>query len=492
MATCFASLASLVGTASAETINVSNVAELRAALSSVKAGDQVVLASGTYAVSGANLSCAAAGTPTSPIVVRSATPLGAKLELSTVEGFVVTGPSWHFEGLDVKGTCASDSDCEHAFHVSGAATGFVLKNSRIVDFNAQLKVNASPGGAQIPHRGLVEGCELFDTHARATDNPITKLNIDTGDDWIVRANHLHDFHRANGAVTYGAFMKSGGRNGVFERNLVVCTKDETTPGTHIGLSFGGGGTLPQFCAPAFDMGTACDVEHDGGTMRNNIVANCSDVGVYLNRAKNARIVHNTLVAASGIDFRFATTAGEARGNVLTGSIRNRDGATHVDADNLNGVTQATFEAMYVAPLAGDLRKKGDLGALLGKAPVNHAGVVDDYCARARTGAWDLGALQHALGDCVTIPPPVGTGGSSSSGADGGASSGGTASSSSGATGSSGDASGSSGSPPGEGDDERSGCAVSGSPRPLFFGAVVSLAALGLARKRRRARPHDEA
>ena len=486
--------------ANAATVPVTNVTELRNAIAAAKAGDEIVLAAGTYAVSGANVDCKANGTPAAPIVVKSATPFGAKVEISTLEGFIVSGASWHFEGLDIKGTCANDSDCEHAFHVVGGGDDFVLRNNRIADFNAQLKVNASLGATpKIPHRGLIEGNELFDSTARdvSTGRPVTKLNIDTGDDWVVRGNYIHDFHRASGGVTYGAFMKSGGKNGLFERNLVLCTKDDPTAGTHIGLSFGGGGTGAQFCAPAFDPAVPCSVEHDGGIMRNNVIANCSDVGIYVNRGKNTKLLHNTLIATLGADFRFNTTTGEARGNVVTGVIRNRDGSTHTASDNLANVTQATFEQMYVAPLAGDLRKKGDLAALLGKGPMN-ADVPDDYCLRTRSGMWDLGALQHSLGDCTTFPPPKQ--GGSSSGGDGGASSssgdggpnGGDGGSSGGPNGSSGgpsDGSSGSGAAPGEaaGDDDDGGCgcrATRTSDVPtLALGGIAIV--LGLARLRRR-------
>jgi len=388
--------------ASAGEINVTTATELTTAIAMAKAGDTIILADGTYKLS-AKVSCSAAG----PITVKAKSPLQAKIELNTVEGFAVTAPKWTFEGLDIGGTCADDNNCEHAFHVTGAAESFVMRNNRVHDFNAQLKVNASNiGGTWVmPHKGLIEGNELFDSRARNTSNPTTKLNIDTGDDWIVRANIIRDFHKGAGDnVSYGAFMKSGGKRGVFERNLVMCSRD-TTGGTRIGLSFGGGGTAPQFCAPAFDSGTPCSVEHDGGTMRNNIIANCSDVGIYLNKSKATKILHNTLIGTNGVDFRFATTTGEAHANVLTSKIRVRDGGAFTGADNLMDVPTTEFAAMYVDPMKGDLRKKGDLAKLLDKATTST--VVDDYCARTRTGTHDFGALEHSLGDCVTTKPTLG-------------------------------------------------------------------------------------
>ncbi len=225
-------------TSLAKTVSVTNAAELTSAVSSAVAGDEIVLAAGTYRLTKSPV-CSADGTA-APIIVRSASPLSARIEFDTVEGFHVTGPNWHFEGLDVHGVCANDKDCEHAFHVTGAATGFILRGSRVVDFNAQLKVNADKVGAKWfqPNGGLVEQNEVFDTHSRATSNPVTKLNIDGVDSWIVRANFIHDGHKNGGDNTsYQSFMKGGGKGGVYERNLVICSKDENSGGTRLGLSF---------------------------------------------------------------------------------------------------------------------------------------------------------------------------------------------------------------------------------------------------------------
>ncbi|MDQ3369114.1 MAG: PE-PGRS family protein, partial [Myxococcota bacterium] len=398
--------------AHAGTIAVSTAGELIAAIDAAQPGDVIVLADGTYALTGA--SCDVAGTAAQPIVVRAATPLGARIELDSLEGFRVTAAHWHFEGLDIRGTCAVDASCEHAFHVSGAADGFVLRHSRVMDFNAQLKVNASKiGDVHVaPDRGLVEYNELGDSRPRDTSNPVTKLNIDTGDDWVVRGNYLHDARKLQGdGVSYAAFLKSGGKRGLVERNLVVCATagaPGATGGTRIGLSFGGGGTGNEFCAPAFDPAVPCSVEHDGGTIRNNIIASCSDVGIYLNRAPGSTILHNTLIGTAGIDFRFATTSGEATGNVLTGMVRTRDGATMTATANQQGVTLAMFEAMYRAPLAGDLVVTGDVSGLLGGAP-GRADVPDDYCGVTRpAGRIALGAIEHALPGCETLRPPQGT------------------------------------------------------------------------------------
>lgn len=392
-------------TAGARDLTVRTAGELTTAIAAAQPGDTFLLEDGDYAAAG--FSCTASGTTSQPITVRARNPLGARIRFDGTEGFKVAGAHWHFEDLSVQGVCASDSTCEHAFHVFGAAEGFVLRRSKVFDFNAQLKVNSSQDGSGAwltPHRGLVEYNELYDSRSRSTTNPTTKLNIDTGDDWIVRGNYLHDFQKGGGdGISYGAFMKSGGARGVFERNLVLCSLLHSG-GTRIGLSLGGGGTDPRYCAPAFNANVPCSVEHDGGVLRNNVIVNCSDVGIYLNRAKDARVLFNTLIATSGVDFRFGTTSGEARGNVLTGVVRRRDGAAGTFANNLESVSAATFTSMYQAPLQGDLRKRGDLSMLLGQG-MALAEVTDDYCARKRSAPFDVGALQHSLGDCDTTRPP---------------------------------------------------------------------------------------
>lgn len=408
MKTLIHGLAGVLATTAAHAgvVNVATSDELVAAIAAAQPGDEIVLADGTYTLG--DVSCSTAGTESAPIVVRAANRLAADLQLTGSEGFKVSAPHWHFEGLDITGACASDPVCEHAFHVTGRADGFVLRHSRVVDFNAQLKVNASKIGDvyEIPDRGLVEYSEIGDTRGRATSNPTTKLNIDTGEGWVVRGNYIHDAYKMEGdGISYAAFMKSGGTGGVFERNLVLCART-TTGGTRIGLSFGGGGTGAQFCAPAFDPNVPCAVEHTGGVMRNNIIANCSDVGIYLNRSKDTRLLYNTLVETSGIDFRFETTTGEADGNLTSGMIRERNGGSVTLGTNLTGLTLAQFMAAYRAPLVGDFTVTGDLAAWLGAGPMR-ADVVDDYCAQTRPGGpFTLGAVEHSVGTCDTTMPPV--------------------------------------------------------------------------------------
>ena len=375
--------------AHATVVPVSDASSLRTAIDNAAPGTEIVLAAGTYDVVG-NLLCDTPGTAAQPIVVRAATPHTALIRFDALEGFKVSEAYWRFEGLDIEGACADDSNCEHAFHLFGAAEFTVIRDNRVRDFNAQIKSGGVLVGGvmQFPDDVLIERNELYDTRPRNTSNPVTKIDVVGGRRWIVRANTIHDYEKALGdTISYAAFLKGNSRDGLFERNLVRCARD-FSGGVRLGLSFGGGGTGTQFCEDA-----TCPPEHQNGIMRNNIVVSCSDVGIYLNSALNSRIQHNTLYATSGIDVRFAASTADLRNNVLSGSIRNRDGGTSTQSGNLAQVSNASFAAWYAAPAAADFR------LLDGSAIVNQGVaaplVTDDFCGAARgDGQPDIGAVEY--------------------------------------------------------------------------------------------------
>ena len=91
--------------------------------------------------------------------------------------------------------------------------------------------------------------------------------------------------------------------------------------------------------------------------------NCSDVGIYLNRAQDTLVDHNTLYATAGIDVRFPTSSATLRNNALTGAIRNRDGGTSTQSGNLANVALATMQAWFQDPANADFRAL-DVAALV--------------------------------------------------------------------------------------------------------------------------------
>ncbi len=382
--------------ANAAIIPVDSAPTLRNAVQSAQAGDEIVLAPGQYLFT-ENLNCAAAGTAQAPIRVRAASPGSATVVFAGgpyKEGFRVSAPHWQFEDLVIVGECDSHSACEHAFHLFGNADDTVIRNNRLIDFNAQIKSNGSQVSGVMfwPDDVLVEGNLFQDTAIRNTANPVTKIDVVGGRRWIVRGNTLIDFAKGGGnGISYGAFLKGNSRDGLFERNLVVCQR-HFSGGVRLGLSLGGGGTGPDsICEDG-----SCTPEHQNGTLRNNVIVNCNDVGIYLNQASNTQVLSNTLYATSGIDVRFAHSSAVVRNNLLAGRLRNRDGGSHTAAGNLVEVAADAFRAWFVAPDEADFRFR-DVRALLGQG-VEPVPVSDDFCGRSRVAdAADIGAVDYQSG-----------------------------------------------------------------------------------------------
>ena len=154
----------------------------------------------------------------------------------------------------------------------------------------------------------------------------------TASAWVIRRNLISDFIKGDGdRISYGAFAKGGGSDNLFEQNVVICEdRLRGTPGQRIGLSLGGGGTGKEYCRDG-----KCITEQSGSTLRANLVASCSDDGIYLNAAARSTLQHNTLVDTGGITVRFPESSADVQGNLVDGLIRTRDGGLLRLDDNLD-------------------------------------------------------------------------------------------------------------------------------------------------------------
>ena len=402
LAVLAAAAAAVIGTATAGGVPVNTAQQLIEAVNSAQPGDVITLAPGIYDID-QNLRCDTAGTAQNPIVVRGPNDQSARIRFDAVEGFKVLAPHWRFEYLDIQGVCASDSSCEHALHIVGAANFTQVRHSRLHDYNAMIKGNGEDngGGTEWPDDVLIEFNEFFNADIRQTSNPVTPIDVVGGQRWVIRGNTIYDFAKGQGnQISYAAFLKGNSADGLFERNLVICERFHTG-GVRLGLSFGGGGSGPD---PICEQGT-CTPEHRNGIMRNNVIANCpADVGIYLNEAQDVRILHNTLYDNTGIDVRFDASVAELRYNVLSGRIRERDGGTANATDNREQVSTAEFSQWFESP--ANLNFAPVDGAPIVNAGAPLADVPDDYCGNPRSdGAPDSGALE--LGStCADSPGPA--------------------------------------------------------------------------------------
>jgi hypothetical protein len=304
--------------------------EVRAAIAAAVPGDVITLLPGRYHFSRTALNLTRAGTLEAPIVLRAEQAGSVEIALELIEGFHVMAPHWRFENLLIRGVCKQHTYCEHAFHVTGPASHFVAQGNTIVDFNAHFKINGDQGS--FPDHGRIEGNTLRNDSVRATRNPVTPIDLVAANGWIIRRNLIADFVKGGGdRISYGAFVKGAGKDNVIERNVVLCeSRLQGAPGQRVGLSLGGGGTGKPYCRDG-----KCITEQDGGILEANLIAACSDDGIYLNNAAASKLVHNTLIDTGGIQVRFAGSSADIVGNLVDGDIRGRDGALLRIADNLS-------------------------------------------------------------------------------------------------------------------------------------------------------------
>ena len=374
-------------------ILVTDAAQLRLELAQAQPGDVLTLVPGTYRFDGRSLQAVRAGQPQAPITVRAPHAGAVLLEFNLLEGFLVGAPHWIFENLTIVGVCASDDDCEHAFHVVGNAREVVIRNNEIREFNAHIKVNGADG--RFPDGGLVAGNRLYNTRPRRTDNPVTLFDLVAASDWRVEDNLIADFVKDGGDYTsYGAFAKGGGAGNRFLRNVVLCEhRLRGVPGRRIGLSFGGGGTGAAACRDR-----RCVVEHARGLMRDNLIASCADDGIYVNRSAQSELRHNTLIDTAGINLRFAETSAELVGNLVDGPIRVHAGALARTSDNRSTWLPASYlrlgavRAHFVDALDLDLRWRGQVPRR------TQAEAQPDLCGAPRPAAPAYGAFED-LGRC---------------------------------------------------------------------------------------------
>ncbi|WP_210396112.1 NosD domain-containing protein [Motiliproteus sediminis] len=307
--------------ANAAVITVSTPASLHQALASARAGDEVVLRPGIYPLQ--RFESHHGGTAAAPIRLVARPPHQAIIQARRQETFSIYHPHWQFEDLVIRGTATT----EHAFHLSENADDIMIRNNQLIDFHSHIKANGKLGA--FPDRGVIEGNLIYNRAPRETSAPVSPIDIVGGRDWVIRANTLRDFGgRRQDQIAYGVFLKGNSRNGLIERNLVICA-DQHQGGWRIGLSLGGGGTAPPYCEQQ-----DCSYEHRNGVIRNNVVLNCSDAGIYLKRASASLIEHNTLLLTRGVDVQLSPSSAVIRRNLIDGVIEARKGGRIKASDNV--------------------------------------------------------------------------------------------------------------------------------------------------------------
>lgn len=371
-------------------IHISNTKDFLNALNTAKSGDVIQLDPGVYRIRQRSIYLKNAGTFLQPISVRGSLVDKVRIELDTLEGFYVDKPFWVFENLSIKGICSEDSQCEHAFHIVGKAVGTIIRNNEIFDFNAPIKANGVKRGGKYyyPDNGIIKNNAFYNRAVRKTGNPVTLLDMVAVNDWVVSDNLIADFMKEkSNRISYGAFFKGNGSGSIFERNLVICRlKLDVEDRVQVGLSFGGGATITSGC-----RNQRCDVEHTSGIIRHNVIMNCNDVAIYLNKAKDTEIYNNTIINTLGIDVRFPESSATVANNFITGRIKSRNGGFSRQSNNVV-IDVGNLNEYFENPFKGDFSLKNQLEII--DQGVDLLKLEEDFCGRSRGPRFvDIGAFE---------------------------------------------------------------------------------------------------
>ncbi len=321
----------------ARQFTVGDEQQLSKAMKRATAGDIVKILPGEYKID-KRLTLGNSGIQNNPIRVIASTAGRVVFNVSTTEGIYINKAFWHFEGIKFQGVCIEHRRCEHAVHLYGDADHVSIINNQFINFNAAIKSNGNYQStpAKFPDYVTVSYNDIYNTSVRQTRSPSSPVDIVGGNNWRIENNFIADFARKvvrRTSVTYGAFLKGGGTDGVFKSNLVNCSWKlpyQSHLDVRVGLSLGNGGTESAYC-----QSNQCEFEHNNGKIIDNVVLNClNDVSIYLNKAAATQIQGNTLLNSLGIDARFKQTSVSILNNTIQGRVLARDGAFISERDNV--------------------------------------------------------------------------------------------------------------------------------------------------------------
>ena len=361
--------------------------ELRAIIDGAAPGTTILLADGSYDLSGGDAAHRLQFS-TPGLTLRSAS--------GNRDAVVLDGGYLTDELISILASDAVIADLTlqraftHPIHISGPGvpiSGVLIHNVHILDPGEQaVKVNPIGDGTVDDSELRCSLIELTDAGRGHIRNSCYTGGLDahraTG--WRVWRNRIEGFWCADGLSEHGIHLWRASADTVVEENVVVdCARG-------IGFGLGPG-----------------DDGHSGGVIRNNFVAAADpdlfaspdgfDTGIALWGAEGAVVVHNTVASTqapfSSIEWRFITTSVTIVNNLTTAAILDRGGDATLEG-NLEWVSTALFEAVA----DGDLHLVDSESAPVGAASGTVGGPLElDIDRQHRDGAPDVGADEFGHG-----------------------------------------------------------------------------------------------
>ena len=388
-------------------VNVATVSQLQAAMGSLQAGDTIVLANGTYNltstlyVNGRNNVTIRGNSGCDQVVL-----VGRGMDNANY-GSVPHGV-WSNSANTVIAHLSIRDTYDNTVVFNGGAQSPRVYNVKLLNSGSQF-IKANPVNAtQGVDNGVVEYSVMeYTAGPPATDHGAgigytNGLSIHTADNWIIRRNLFKNFHTPDSSA--------------YLWNPAVLMWNHSTNTLTEGNTF-----INVDRAIAYGLYDNSGSDHQGGTIRNNSIylqpglmsasrKASSDGQIIVWDSPGTKVYHNTILTNGNvfrsIEFRFGTSGGEVKNNLVDAPIGTRDGATYSQSGNLLSATSSLF----INPGAGDLHLKTTATAVIDQAPALTS-VTNDIDGNPRpTGAgYDIGADEYSGTGGDTIPPAAPSG-----------------------------------------------------------------------------------
>lgn len=376
-------------------LNVSNEAELQAAMRQLQSNTTVILAPGTYRltrtlyINGTYSNVGIRGATSRPgdVVIVGAGMSNASY--GSVPYGIWTGGNVQ----DV--TIANVTIRDFYFHgiIFNAGTERPLvHNVHLLDSGQQfIKSNPDGSGGGVDGGRVQYSTIEFTTRAR--DDYPKGVDVHTGTGWRIRHNLFRNLRAPAGQLLGPAILVWNYSSGTeVEGNTFVNCQRE--------IMFG-----------VYDRSPG---DHTGGLIRNNMIvrdgAVFGDVGIAVFDSADTQVLHNTILLSgtytNAIEYRYPGAMNVyIANNLADGTIRQRDGAQAVLQNNVLTATPALF----VNALAGDLHLSASATIAIDRG-VSAAGVAADWDgdARPQGPAPDVGADELAAPAPAPAPAPTPT------------------------------------------------------------------------------------
>ena len=362
-------------------VNVSTVAQLQSAVTSIASDTTVVIAPGTY-----NLSA--------PLYINGRfTNVGIRGETGNRDDVVLVGkgmsspndggvPFGIWVGGDVRGVTIADLTIRdvysHPIILNAGTHAPVIRNVRLVNAGQQF-IKANPDGAGGGVDGGIVENSVLEYTTTSRDDYTNGVDVHTGTNWIVRRNLFRNIRAPQGLLAGPAIlMWNGTANSLVEGNTFVDCQREIS----LGL---------------IERATS---DHTGGIVRNNFIYRrpglAGDAAILVADSPNTQVLHNSILISgtysNAIEYRFPNASAiRIANNVTDAQIVGRDGAT----GSVSGNYTSASAALFVDPAAGDLHLKATSAVLRDQiaTPIPEAG--QDWDGQFRpAGATDIGADEY--------------------------------------------------------------------------------------------------